>query len=812
VVPLSRHRHGFLPLSVAVALAACCAGSAAVSRAAAGATAETTAWRDGQFALNTGGVVSRSDIFLGQPNSAPRQYMPLGNGSLAAAVWAANGFTAQLNRSDTMPDRKSPGQVVIPGLAQLTTAPDFTGRLDLYNGVLTESGGGMTMTARVLAGTDKLVVDVTGANPDATQTASVNLWSGRSPTATVGGGIGTLAETWPDNVPVTGSGRTFGSLAAITAGGRDVRASVTSPLSVQVSFKPDSNGAFRVIVAAPRWTGGDALATARRLLGGQPVRPEASLTTSSTAWWHQFWAHAGLIEMSSADGSAQYLEQVRTIYLYTEAASMRSQYPGSQAGVADMFNFTEDHQDWYPAAFWFWNLRMQIAANISSGNFALNLPIFNLYTGNLANLEAWTKQYMGGLPGICVPETMRYNGNGFQNNSTPFSDASCDQNIPPTWNGQTTTTGAEISLWIWQQYTDTGSLSFLRTYYPIMRESARFLLAYATKGSDGLLHTVANSHEDQWDVQDPTTDIAAMQALFPAVVNAAGILHADASLAAQLTVAESELPPYARTDEATHTQLLTPAADASGTDVIGDSYQPTAPLHNNENDGLEPVWPYGVIGDNSGNLTALADRTYQYRPTVNQPDWTFDAVDAARLDMASQVASDLVATTKYYQVYPSGMAAWYPSWQDEPYIEQSGVVATALDEALATQYDGLLRIAPAWPSGWNGSGTVYIADGTKVDVQVSSGSPVTVGIEAGRSHTMRIRNPWAGQQIQVVNGASGAVVLGPTTADTVTLRVEAGQTYLVEPVASPVTALPFAPVTGVPPTVASHLGNAQIGT
>jgi hypothetical protein len=37
--------------------------------------------------------------------------MPLGNGTLGAAVWAANGFIARLNRIDTFPDRKSTGQV-----------------------------------------------------------------------------------------------------------------------------------------------------------------------------------------------------------------------------------------------------------------------------------------------------------------------------------------------------------------------------------------------------------------------------------------------------------------------------------------------------------------------------------------------------------------------------------------------------------------------------------------------------------------------------------------------------------------------------
>src|ERR1022692_3271146 len=204
----------------------------------------TTAWHDGRFAEDTAGVVSRSGIVLGQPNDQPSQYMPLGNGRLAAAVWAAGGFTAQLNRTDTFPDRKSPGQVVIPGLAKMTTAPDFTGRLDLYDGVLSESGGGMTLQARVLANTDELVVDVTGAAPGTTQTASVNLWSGRTPSAQASGAVGTLSETWPDNVPATGSGETFGTLAAITAGGRGVQASVASPLSVQVSFKPNTDGSL----------------------------------------------------------------------------------------------------------------------------------------------------------------------------------------------------------------------------------------------------------------------------------------------------------------------------------------------------------------------------------------------------------------------------------------------------------------------------------------------------------------------------------------------------------------------------------------
>ena len=243
----------------------------------ASAATTTTAWQNGRFALDPAGVVSRSNIVLGVPNSAAAQSLGLGNGSLGVAAWAAGGFTAQLNRTDTMPDRRSPGQVQIPGLSAMTSAADFSGQLDLYNGVLTESGGGLTMKAWVPSGKDELIVDVTGANPSTTQTANVHLWSGRNPTAAASGAIGTLAETWVDNSQQQPSGRTFGSLAAITAGGQAVSASVVNSTTVQVSFRPNADGSYRIVVGAPTWTGGNAASTASSLIGADP-------TASATTW------------------------------------------------------------------------------------------------------------------------------------------------------------------------------------------------------------------------------------------------------------------------------------------------------------------------------------------------------------------------------------------------------------------------------------------------------------------------------------------------------------------------------------------------
>src|SRR5579875_1152799 len=80
-------------------------------------------------AMDSASIVTRSDIVLQRPNLKPEEAMPLGNGRLGLAVWAADGLTIQLNRGDTLPGRLSPGQVVLPGLEQINSAKDYRGRL-----------------------------------------------------------------------------------------------------------------------------------------------------------------------------------------------------------------------------------------------------------------------------------------------------------------------------------------------------------------------------------------------------------------------------------------------------------------------------------------------------------------------------------------------------------------------------------------------------------------------------------------------------------------------------------------------------------
>ncbi len=767
----------------------------------------TSAWHGGKFVVDVSGVIGRSDIVLGRPNLDAGEAMPLGNGRLGVAVWSADGLTAQLNRNDTMPDRLSPGQLMIPGLSSLTRAKDYAGRLDLYHGEFRERGGGMTATAFVEPDTDVLVVDVTGANPDQPQTAVLRLWAPRTPHAVAHDHSGLLSEGWVDNKNPGASGRAFGSLSAITAEGRDVSASVTNSLTVTVSFKPFEDGHFRIIAAAPHYDGtGNAEAIAASAISAQPAAAHRN-------WWDAFWKRAAVIKINSKDGAGEYMENLRNIYLFVAAVEKGVDYPGSQAGVADMISAARDEHRWDSSAFWHWNLRMQVAANIGAGLTELNEPYFSLYRQDLASIENWTKEHMKGLPGVCVPETMRFNGPGIEYESgwQPIAmGLDCDANFRPYYNARTISTGAEVSLWVWQQYLATGDRRFLAENYPLMAAAARFLLAYQKAGPDGMLHTSpSNAHETQWDVTDPTTDLAAIAALYPATIDAAKLLGKDSDLVRQIEAALPKVPALPRTQASGPHTLLPASADADGKDVIAESYLPGAEIHNVENIGLEPVWPYNIIGDTSP-LFALAQRTYAHRPNVANIDWSFDPIQAARLKSGAEVGSTLIRITEKVQNFVNGMAKWEPTAK-EFYVEQTGVIADALQEALVQDYDGVIRIAPAIPPGWDFEGSVYVRGKTKVDVQTRNGAVTTVVIEAGTSGPLRMRNPWPGMPVDVISGEKGQKIVSGVTGTLIVFEGAAGTSYLVENGDEPGAKSGFAAVSGTPAKLAKKLGPVQIG-
>jgi hypothetical protein len=445
---------------------------------------------------------------------------------------------------------------------------------------------------------------------------------------------------------------------------------------------------------------------------------------------------------------------------------------------------------------------MQVAASMTSGAFELNAPLFNLYTSNLANIQAWTRSRMGNRVGICVPETMRFNGNGWWYDG----NHACDQASSPSYNALTLSSGAEIGLWMWRHYQMTQDRSFLQTNFPFMLEAARFLHTYATTGADGKLQmSPTNAHENQWAVTNSINDVAAMRAFFPVVVSAAQVVGSTDSLIAALQTDITKLPDLPRTNSA-RTQVTTPSSDS--TNIFAYSTQPTAQVRNVENDDLEPVWPFDLVSDADANLMAVATRTYNARAFKDNLDWSNDAIQAARLGLASEVPARLSANISKYQVYACGLAAWDTAKLQEPYIEQAGVLATAINEAVATGFDGTIRLAPALATTWSVSGTVFVNGRSKVHVQFQNGALAFGVLEAGTTGTINVRNPWSGTQATVIDDA-GAQVVAPTTGATLAVTAQQGRSYLIKRSADP-TPTPIQ-VTGTAATAVKRLGSRTIG-
>jgi len=765
----------------------------------------TSAWKDGRFQVDVRGVAGRSDIVLQRPNSDRTEAMPLGNGRLGLGVWSQDGYTAQLNREDTWPLRLSPGHVSIPGLKKLVEASDYSARLNLYDGEFEEHGGGITAITYVDESVDVMVVEVRGADVNQPETAELKLWPGRNPNVIASDQMGVLAETWRDTNEMGASGLTFGSLSAMRVDAREVHVSPDGPLAVKITFLPKTDGTFRVLVAAPEWRGGDAFGTASALLN-----KALSLTAEDHRnWWHSFWASAALLKLSSPDHHAEYFENLRMIDLFTTAAESRDRFPGSQAGIGDLFSSFGDNHQWGPSAYWHWNLRMQVSANLGAGLAQFNEPYFNLYNDNMDAVALWTREHMNGLPGICVPETMRFNGAGYENETwLKFSGINCTANGRPYYNARTISTGAEVALWVWQQYLYTDDLSFLESNYPLMRNAAQFLLAYAHKDSDGTLYTYpSNAHESNWDVRNPTTDIAAMHALFPVLIQAAATLGVEDEAVQAAREALSSLPDFPLVLPGEKKLLSKSERNQTGA-VIANSYSLGAIVHNEENLGLEPVWPYSLIGD-AGPLHAIGVNTYMHRTNKSAADWSADPVQAARLGLADEMKSALEAITERYQFYPNGLAQLTDS--PEFYVEQVGVVADALQNGLVQDYDGLVRILPAWPKDWDADGTVVVRHGNRVHLQVREGKIITLGAEAVKATDMKIRNPWPNHVVIMVSDDGATTSVTQNMDGVLICKLQTGRSYRLSPDREPGTNLQYAPVSGAPSSSPKVLGTRTIG-
>jgi hypothetical protein len=177
------------------------------------------------------------------------------------------------------------------------------------------------------------------------------------------------------------------------------------------------------------------------------------------------------------------------------------------------------------------------------------------------------------------------------------------------------------------------------------------------------------------------------------------------------------------------------------------------------------------------------------------------------------VLAALSRSIQNYQSFVNGLAILGGGANDgtqDPYVEELGIVTLAVNEAAVQDYDGLLRIGPGWPSGWDGEGSVFVEGGSKVDFQIASGQVKVAIVEAGSSGMFAARNPWTGATATVVDGTLGTTVVPATTTSTLAFPTVPGHWYALLP-ATANGKVPVVNVTGTPATTAKTFGTARLG-
>ncbi len=212
---------------------------------------------------------------------------------------------------------------------------------------------------------------------------------------------------------------------------------------------------------------------------------------------------------------------------------------------------------------------------------------------------------------------------------------------------------------------------------------------------------------------------------------------------------------------------------------------------------IAPVFPAGVIGlaeQGSELFRAAMTQLRLHPPAVPATagsvpgsmsgsgdicmGWCPYPIALARLGMAEELASELAHTVSTWQFYPQGFGHYGPYHVFKPDAEQRWrqnevrdaatvargkqaakfpfpawpfrhfdneampIAACAINEMLLQSYDGVIRICPAVPAGWEVRFDLAAEGAFRVSAERRGGRTAWVSIESRRGGVCRVAHPW----------------------------------------------------------------------
>jgi hypothetical protein len=538
--------------------------------------------------------------------------------------------------------------------------------------------------------------------------------------------------------------------------------------------------------------------------------PLAAITATQTAAFGSLWDATSIIRLSADDYTgymqARFIEQMLALDTYLRLSASLTPLPAVGGGETRLFSWNA--VGLFNLNQWYQNLRPVNYANIASGVWRANIATWDWHLGFLPQFQQHVTSKFPGFEGAGYPEYV--DGQPGTGGSLLLSQNWDTWNIavPGTrwYTSRQMSSTLEVVGAILSEYAYRQDPAFLDTYWPVIREGMIFhrsLLMNGGLGSDGRYHYLGvNSRENNWDDDDDTPDVANMRYLLPVVLDFAQ-QRGDTALVSKLNDLVGKLPEVATTTRTHPTK--------GPVSTIAFSKVSRSSGHNAENPDLDAIWPANLFGDTSDPaLVELANDTLDTRVYKDIYDWHPTVVQAARMGRSDIYQSALLTGIASFMAYPQALHSYNGSSVDIQ-TEFTAVQTLGAHEALVQNYDGLLRLANAWPAAWEAVAWLPTEGGHRVCLEVTGGVCRVATVDLGSTHpAMRIRNPWPGE-VFTVRDLTSNTQLHNGDQNIATVVVTAGHRLLIERASAPLDSFSFKAISDSPNNGPTTLGARRLG-
>jgi alpha-L-fucosidase 2 len=443
--------------------------------------------------------------------------------------------------------------------------------------------------------------------------------------------------------------------------------------------------------------------------------PLDSLRQKHQQWWQEFWQHSYIFV--NGDEKAHLITQGAILQRFISACAGRGVFPikfnGSLFTVGAEFGgkkYDADFRRW-GGAYWWQNTRLIYYPMLAQGDWAMMLPLFDMYREALPVARARTQAYFG-HSGVFFPETMNFWGTfgaddyGWDRKGKKIGE------IQNSYLKHYYSTSLEISYLALEYGAYTQDSTFVvKTALPIAEAVLDFYDQHFKRKNGKLFISPAQSLET-WAIADnPSPDIAGLRLILN-----------------NLQAWEKYLSP---TQTQKFNRLLNelpalPTQTENGKTVILPA-EKFEKRQNIENPETYTIFPFKQFSLQKADV-AIARQTFENRHFKGSQGWQYDDVQAATLGLTAEAKARLIARASQKDQKSRFPAFWGPNFDWTPDQCHGGNLQLTLQKMLLQTEGKQILLFPAWDKAWDVDFKLYASENTLIEARLQGGKLVQLKV------------------------------------------------------------------------------------